>query len=48
VIGAISLQDVKEAFESTYAFSDFHPGMGAIWDYSQGTIEHLSQVDLHK
>lgn len=48
VKGALTIQDVLGALESTTSLPGYESGMGAIWDYSEGTIESLSSGDLKK
>jgi hypothetical protein len=48
VIGELTLQDVKDALASTPQLDGYTPSMGAVWDYSEGTIEKFYSNELTK
>jgi len=48
VKGTLTFKDVEDAIRITYRLTDFKPGMGAVWDYSQGTLGQLNQDDLSR
>jgi hypothetical protein len=46
VVGELTMQDIKDALAAAPQLAGVHPGMGAVWDYSEGTIENFDNKEL--
>ncbi len=44
--GRPSVEDIKAALEQRYTTPGFRLGMGTVWDFRDGTMEHLSVDEI--